>query len=432
MAYCRSRFHNLYKNIMKRATILFCSLIFSSSSMAGGYRVAIQGQKALGMAHAATAMSDSSETVFFNPAGMTQLKNDLEMNLGISLIDSKIAYQNSNTLTQAETDNPLGTPINAYIAKKASDKLSYGLGIYTPYGNTVKWDDDWAGSHLVNNITFKALYLQPTIAYQFSDSMSIGFGPTYVIGEVELNKNLSSALSDSNGNRSNVTISQSNISEWGYNLGLMAQASEDITIGVTFHSEIKMKARGGSAKFANIPTSLQTVYKDTTFDADLPLPAELNIGVAYKTSPQTTWAFEINRAYWSAYKELKVSFDSTLIADSVNARNYSDANIFRVGLQHRLNNDLTLRAGIYKDESPVGTGYFAPETPRNDSLGYTAGASYKMSKNLDLDFSFLLLTFKEIDGSYDHIIESDGSTSSFGGTYKSSVVSIGFGINYIF
>ena len=417
---------------MKRATIIFCSLLFSASASAGGYRVALQGQKAIGMAHAATAMSDSSETVFFNPAGMTQLKNDLEMNLGISLISSKIAYQNSDTLAQAQTDNPLGTPINLYLAKKGTDKLSYGLGIYTPYGNTVKWPTDWVGSHLVNEITFKAIYLQPTLAYQVTDNIGIGFGPTYVIGEVSLNKNLTSSLTDASGNRSNVTISQSNITEWGYNFGLMAKASEDITIGVTYHSEIKMKARGGNADFSNIPTSLQSVYKDTTFDADLPLPAELNIGIAYKASPKTTLAFDINRAYWSTYKELRVSFDSTLISDSVNARNYSDTNIFRIGLQHEMNNDLTLRAGIYKDESPVGAGYFAPETPRNDSVGYTAGATYTMSKNLQMDFSVLLLTFKEVNGSYDHIIESDGSLSSFGGTYKSSVVTLGFGINYIF
>ncbi len=39
--------------------------------------------------------------------------------------------------------------------------LLLGLSVYTPYGSTVKWEDDWAGSHLVNNIELQAIYIQP-------------------------------------------------------------------------------------------------------------------------------------------------------------------------------------------------------------------------------------------------------------------------------
>ena len=114
---------------------------------------------------------------------------------------------------------------------------------------------------------------------------------------------------------------------------------------------------------------------------------------------------------------------------SVNPRNYKDANIYRLGLQHKANEMFTVRGGIYFDESPIQEGYFAPETPRNDSIGFTAGASYKVSKRMELDFSFLYLRFKEFEGSYDHYNQS-GTTISFGGDYKSSVVAIGFGLNY--
>jgi len=74
-------------------------------------------------------------------------------------------------------------------------------------------------------------------------------------------------------------------------------------------------------------------------------------------------------------------------------------------------------------------GYFAPETPRNDSKGLTAGASYSLSQTLELDFSFLYLTFSEFNGSYDHYDQS-GTTISFAGDYKSQVLAVGFGLNY--
>lgn len=416
---------------MKRAILISTILLTTTSSFAGGYRVSLQGQKALGMGHTGVASSDSSEAIFFNPAAISFLDNDFSLIASLTLADSKVAYQNSDTNSSAKTDNPIGTPVNLYIAKKYSDSISYGLGIYTPYGNTVEYEKDWVGSHLVNNITLKSIYIQPTISYQINDKFSVGFGPTFVSGEVDFNRNLTSSLVDENGNRSNITISESGVTDTGYNIGFYAQPNDTFSWGISYRSQIDMTVKSGKAKFENIASSAQAVYTDTKFSAELVLPAELNIGLSYNINNETTFAFELNRAYWSEYKSLDIDFANN-VPTSVNARNYKDADTYRFGIQHQYSPDLVLRTGIYFDKTPVQDGYFAPETPRNDSTGYTFGASYQMSKQLELDFSMLFLTFDEIDASYDHIINSDGSTSSFGGTYKSSAVTLGFGINYLF
>lgn len=400
----------------------------ASSAFAGGYRVALQGQKALGMGHTGVAMTDSSEVVFFNPAGMVFLENEMDITGGVTFIDSVAKYQNQDTNTSAETDNPIGTPINFYLSKKYDEKISYGVGIYTPYGNSVEWPTDWAGSHLVNNIELKAIYIQPTISYKFSDKYSIGFGPTYVVGGVEFNRNLSTALVDENGDRSNVNIKATGVDAWGYNIGFMAKPSEKYSIGISYRSQVDMQARGEEADFRNIPASLQSTFPDTTFDADLILPAELTIGIAYNLSAETVLAFDINRTYWGAYKSLDVYFNNGAGLSS-NPRNYKDVNIYRIGIQHQLNEKTVLRGGAYFDESPIQDGYFAPETPRNDSKGLTAGASYSLSQTLELDFSFLYLMFSEFNGSYDYYDQS-GTTISFAGDYKSRVLAVGFGLNY--
>ena len=98
-------------------------------------------------------------------------------------------------------------------------------------------------------------------------------------------------------------------------------------------------------------------------------------------------------------------------------------------MQHKANDKLIVRGGVYFDNSPIKEGYFTPETPRNDSIGSTAGASYEVTENMELDFSFLYLRFKEFEGSYDHYDQS-GTIISFGGDYKTSVTAIGFGLNY--
>ena len=160
------------------------------------------------------------------------------------------------------------------------------------------------------------------------------------------------------------------------------------------------------------------------------LPAELTIGVAYQLNKQTTLAFDLNRTYWGAYKNLDVDFNNSA-GLSLNPRNYVDVNIYRFGVQHKMDDELILRGGIYFDNSPIKDGYYTPETARNDSVGLTAGASYKLSENMEIDGSFLYLMFDEFNGSYDYFNQS-GTLIPFSGSYKTSVTAIGFGLNYTF
>ena len=415
---------------MKKIILSSMIMLVTANAYSGGYRVALQGQQALGMGHTGVAMSESAESLFFNPGAASFLDADEMFTGGLTLISGETRYQNTATNTTAKTDNPVGTPVSLYYSTRENDKLSYGLGIYTPFGNKVVWPKDWAGSHLVNNIELSAIYIQPTVSYKLSENIGFGIGPTLVIGAVEFNRNLSTSLVDANGNRSNVTIQASGVKAMGLNVGLYYKYSDDISLGLSYRSKVDMKARGGSADFQNVPASLQAAFADTTFDADLVLPAELTLGVSFMAGHATTIAFDINRTYWSAYKSLDITFYNS-IGTSVNPRNYQNANIYRLGIQHVVSDDLTLRGGVYLDKTPIQNGYFTPETPRNDSTGFTGGASYRLSKNLELDFSLLVLVFDEFTGSYDFYDQS-GTTISFGGQYKSAVTTIGFGVNYVF
>jgi len=417
---------------MKIKILLIAGMCISTSAFAGGYRVALQGQQATGMGHASVAMTDSAEVVFFNPASMSSLEKSAYFSTGISLINSSTKYQNALTNSTAETNNPTGTPLYLYYSRKFDQKISYGLAIYTPYGNSVEWEKDWVGSHLVNNISLKTISVQPTISYKVNNMVSIGGGPTYINGQVEFNRNLTSSLIDENRDRSNVNIEGSGFTTWGYNVGLLLKPSAPLAVGVNYRSRSDLKAKGETAHFNNIQNSLETTYPaETAFDAKLVLPAELTVGVAYDLNKITTMAVDINRTFWSAYKNLNIEFETGLT--SYNPRNYEDANVYRIGIQHKLNGNLTVRAGAYYDNSPIQEGYYAPETPRNDSKGLTAGASFKMSKNLDFDVSFLYLMFNEFSGSYDYVDHKSETTTpdtSFGGDYISTVTAWGFGLNY--
>lgn len=410
---------------MRKLLSLTLMALASSTAFAGGYRVSIQGQKQLAMGHTGVAVVGSAETAFFNPAGMAYLENKFNLSVGGSALMSKTRFQNSEYNWTASSDN-VGTPFSVYATYKLTDWLTAGLAIYTPYGSAVEWEQDWQGAFLVNNIDLQAIFFQPTFSVRVGDHFSIGGGPIYASGAVNFNRNLAPAggLSEN----ADVTIDAKGISAWGYNVGMMFNPTEKFRLGLNYRSEIIMEARDGEATFNNLPSLLQNDprFKPTTFDADLPLPAEVTAGLSYQVTDKWLVAFDYNYTVWSAYKALDVKFGNG--QESINPRNYKNSAAYRFGTQYMANDKFTFRAGYYIDESPVQDGYFAPETPRNDGMGFTGGLTYQFNKKFGVDVSFLYLHFDEIDNSYDYY--TDGS--SFGGTYKSSVFSPGIGVTYGF
>lgn len=414
---------------MRKLLSLTLMALTASSAFAGGYRVSLQGQKQLAMGHTGVAVVNSAEVLFFNPAGMAFLEDRFNVSVGANALFARTKFQNETYNWKNSTENT-GTPFSVYASYRATDWLSVGLAVYTPYGSAVEWDQDWEGSHLVNNIDLQAIYIQPTISIKVSDRFSFGGGPIYVTGGVEFNRNLTRSLTNEQGERSDVTIDAQGVTAWGWTAGFMFNPVDKVRLGVNYRSKIVMEARDGDATFNDIPAFGQGTFANTTFNADLPLPAEITAGFSVELTDKWLVAFDYNRALWHAYDALVVDFAND-VPTSVNPRNYKDASTYRVGTQFKPNDKFAFRAGWYFDESPVQDGYFAPETPRNDSMGFTGGLTYQITPKLGVDASFLYLHFKETDNSYDHFNE-DGNNTSFGGTYKNVVFSPGIGLTYSF
>ncbi|PRP67911.1 OmpP1/FadL family transporter [Nonlabens agnitus] len=413
---------------MNKLKVFAVLCLVSALSYAGGYRVSTQSNKQLAMGHTGVAVVNSADVLFFNPAGLVHLENKLNVSVGGFGVFSDVNYQNSDTGAFAETESPVGTPFYAYASYALSDKFAVGLGIYTPYGSNVTWPTDWEGSHLVNEIELQAIFIQPTLSYQIFENVSLGVGAMIAIGSVDFNRNASRSLTDEQGNRSNVAISDSGVVGVGWNAGIMFTPTDNLSIGFNYRSLIDIESEDGEATFSNFPNSPLVPANGTQgFTATLPLPAEATLGIAYSCD-KWLFAFDYNRAFWSEYENLDIDFENG--TSSINPRNYKDASSYRLGVQYLATDALTLRGGWYFDESPVQSGFFAPETPRNDSVGYTAGLSYSFSPRFSIDASFLYLRFKEVTESYDFYADPGGQPAPFRGSYKSRALIPGIGITY--
>ncbi|WP_194851401.1 OmpP1/FadL family transporter [Nonlabens antarcticus] len=413
---------------MNKLKVFAVLCLMSAAAYAGGYRVSTQSNKQLAMGHTGVAVVNSADVLFFNPAGLVHLESKLNVSAGGFGVFSDVKYQNESTGAFAETDSPVGTPFYVYASYAVSDSFAVGLGVYTPYGSTVTWPTDWEGSHLVNEIELQAIFIQPTISYQIFENVSLGVGATIAIGSVDFNRNASRSLTDEQGDRANVAISDSGVTGYGWNAGIMFTPNENLTIGFNYRSLIDIESTEGEATFSNFPNSpLAPSNGVQGFEATLPLPAEATLGVGYETG-KWLFAFDYNRAFWSEYEDLDIIFENG--TESINPREYKDASSYRLGVQYTATDALTLRAGYYFDESPVKSGLFAPETPRNDSNAYTFGLSYAFSPRWAIDASFLYVRFKQVTESYNAYADPGASPSPFSGTYKSRALVPGIGITY--
>lgn len=425
---------------MKHKVSLLAMCLAGHQLLAGGYQVALQGQRQIGMGHTGTALAYDASSIFFNPGGLVFTKMN-NITLGGSFIRSRVKYlapQETNAPSNytTMTESPMGTPFTFYASWGPKDsKLKFGLGAYTPYGSSVKWADDWKGYSVLQELKLQSIYIQPTVSYKLG-KLGIGAGFIYSIGSVNLRRGIGALATSSGYSQAELEGSASGM---GYNVGLHYEATEKLSIGLSYRSKVEMKVDGGDATFT-VPSSatgalgLFPASGKTTFDAMLPLPANLSVGLGYKVSDKLTLAVDYNYVFWSAYKELKFDYADNVNGSktTVSPRNYKDASIFRVGAEYMATEKFAVRAGYYYDQTPVKVGYMTPETPDANRNCFTLGLGYRFSDKFSADASFLFIEGTEREQTQADVNAAGTQDDVLAGTYKLRVLIPGVSLSYKF
>lgn len=395
-------------------------LIFTPLLMqAGGYQVKLQNNRANGMGLIGGSFELGAPSVFFNPGALSFSKSSFEVDLGTSLVFPNVKYQDSHSDYSATTDSKIGTPVYLYLSYKLMDDLQFGLGMYTPYGSSVNWDKDWKGKYLIQDIKLASYFIQPTLSYKLTDWLGFGAGLVIAQGSVDLNRALTQA--------DDLAVNLKGDSEiaYGYNLGLYIKPNDVLSFGVNYRSKIELELKEADATFNSKGFLAMAIPPNNKFSSMLPMPANLDMSVAYKISKKITLAAEVDYVFWGTYKDLEFQFnDASDRLNSVNPREYSDVFVFRVGSEYKVNENLQLRLGAYYDNAPTNDEYFTPETVSLNSLGFTGGATYSPTKNIEIDLSVVSLSASESDRVY-HV-----ESVNFGGTYDVYTFIAGLGVKF--
>src|SRR5512132_2754394 len=132
----------------KIASVLLVLLFTAATSFASGFRLPEAGAKAMGMGFAFTAQADDPSAIYFNPAGLTQLKGQNVM-IGVTYVRENgneftgTTPVDNQTAIKSETQKTLNFYIpNAYYTKTTADGyIAYGVGIFAPFGLGQEYND---------------------------------------------------------------------------------------------------------------------------------------------------------------------------------------------------------------------------------------------------------------------------------------------------
>ena len=404
-------------------------MLTGTAASAGGYQVTLAGQKNNGMGGVGVGLSLDQAAMFYNPGALAMVK-DRGVHIGANGTFARNSFVAAGGNQQRELRNTVTTPFSVFAAFGPSEgKFRAGIGVYTPFGSKLQYADGWEGRTSLTDIDLKSIFVQPTLSYAITDQLSVGAGLVVLAhGSVNLQRDI--PLPDSFGH---IELDGKAETKLGFNAGVFFKPSDKLSIGINYRSKIDAQVKDGDVTFSGINSAVfQPRFQATKFAATLPLIATTSIGFGVMPTENLTIGFDASLANWSAYKTLRFDFDKPVNGStfSESRREYQDALTFRLGGQYKLTSGLTVRAGGVYDESPVKDGFVTPETPDNDRLSGTLGASYSFGK-FGVDLSGQYIGIKKRTQTQDDLI-NNGTTDRIAGTYKTNVVVAGLGLNYSF
>ncbi|MBE0569164.1 MAG: transporter [Deltaproteobacteria bacterium] len=424
----------------KPLSLFLVLMLAASTSFAAGFRLPEAGVKAMGMGFSFTAQADDPSAIYFNPAGLTQLKGNNVMLGGTYVYEKGGEFTGTTPVDDAPAFSTVKTERqktlhffipNMYFTSSPGNGISYGIGVFAPFGLGQEYSDI-QGSIFRNQITkidLMTVVVNPTIAFDIDEKLSVGFGIDYMYGMATLAKTPWSPLLG--GNLYNLEL-EGHGDAWGYNFGLMLKPTKNLRIGANYRSPFELDIKEGDVKLTNVGPGAAAFLGGLTATkgkAVVSMPATFAVGVAY-TMDRLTFSADADWTFWSSYKSLPITLQDQrppVLLSSNAEKNWEDVCAFRLGVEYRVTDPLALRAGFVYDPTPVPADTMGPELPDADRLNYMVGAGYKIGP-WTIDAAVMYIDKKDRTENN----QNNATLTGFNGTWTGQAWLAGLDLGYKF
>jgi long-chain fatty acid transport protein len=390
----------------------------SSSVFASGFALLEQSASRLGTAFSGTtAAADDASTIFYNPAGLSRL-TDTQLLVVASGVNIRSEFNNENSL--AALGQPLGgeggdaggwnaVPA-AYFALPINDQFAFGFGVNAPFGLQLEYENGWMGRFQSLNNEIKTYNFNPSLSWRVNKQLSFGIGADYQRIQAELTNSVNytavvaqglqtlvaagqvpavavPGLIAANGGLEGHTAVRGDDSAWGWNAGVLFEASDDLRFGLAYRSKVDYTLEGG-VRFTT-PTATNAIGAGIIAAAsapgaalatgpavvDLTLP-DIATASYYQRLGKVELMADIAWTGWSSIQELRIVRADSGQVLSVTPEHWEDTWRYAIGATYQLNDQWKLRGGVAFDETNVPDSTRTARLPDSERTWVAIGAQW--------------------------------------------------------
>lgn len=412
--------------LFKKTLVAVTVALAAQQACAAGFQINAQSATGLGRAFAGDAVIADNASVMARNAAAMSLFDKPALSLGFEVISTDIKVKNAtytNSIGQkSDADyNDAGTTSvapNIHFIMPVNDKFAWGIDAYSNFGTRTQFSSSYAGGEYGGETEILSMNFGLAGSYRLDAHWSVGAGLDLIYGQGTLKRSFSNSLYPGpvvdqktgmlkamNGSRV-VDVDKADGWGLGFNVGTVYELDSNNRFGLSYHYSPEITAKDGST------------------EVKLPLPDMAEFS-GYHRIDGTPFAVHYSIQYigWSKFDKIKLKNAGIIDEKSYE---WKDGWHYAIGGTYYLNNDWTLRAGYMYDTSAQDE-VTSISVPDSDRQWFSAGFTYRLDQQSDIDFGFTYLMGKDVD-----VKES----SSYGNTTLSSLEgttradAIMFGLQY--
>jgi long-chain fatty acid transport protein len=342
--------------------------------LALGFRDPDQAAAATAQGNAFVAQADDATAVYYNPAGLTQFHGTEFYNGGnLFFPDNQLKGGGPN-----EDMNMWSLIPHMYISSDLGMNKSpwrFGIGVNSPFGNQAVYSAQGPFRYQVTSDSLQVINVQPTVAYQFNEHLSLGAGLNVYDEFTALNNRIPAApLPDGHFHF------DASGAALGATAGLLWKITPQHSVGIVYRSQSVVNFNGTVG--VNIPPVVN--HASNAGQASLPLPQIVTGGYAFRPVPKLKLEVDVDWTNWQPLHELALHSPGTPIPVPPLQFNWTDSFMYEFGAQYDLDKHWKLRAGFIYSENSVPNSTFSPSIPDADRYVLNVGFGYTLGR-LTLD-----------------------------------------------
>jgi long-chain fatty acid transport protein len=337
-----------------------------------GYRFPNQDPEAIARGNAFVATADNPSAIYYNPAGITQLEGQ-NVRAGVYLGSCGYDYE-SPTGVKATVDSSLQAVPQLYYTASLKDlPLSFGLGVYAPYGFALDWGQNPPFQTVAQKGKLLYLSLNPVIAWKILPNLSVGIGPTINYSDADVQRRI--AMSEL-GFPSDAPVpgSESKLSgqgwAYGFNAGVRWQPHEKWVLGVNYRSATTVDYHGTAE--IQLPPPFPSASSAAV--ATIRFPQFVVAGISFRPTENWNLEFDLDWADWDSAHQITIN---SFGASTPWPLNYQSSYMFEFGVTRKLPKNYFVSVGYINSQNSSPDHDFNPIIPDTDLHLGSIGFGYK-------------------------------------------------------